>query len=385
MIVDRKQKVTQSVYNDLSKTICVSNIDEYANAEGINPLKLYVYLFKSFPNKLNFTSFSEKFEKKYNGYTINLNIDKFIKLVKEKYPNATLNLNKHCDENLNLFSIYLTVLLYDQKTIGYVDTSTDTGLIVYCEDEANGMDLYRLYIKSITKEAPPEQRKKISLILTKPGGGYTLMDSDIKQMKVNIDKHYNDDFKKADKTIKNFIEEEDTSGLVILNGVKGTGKTTYIRHLINSSSRRFVYLTKEMASALTDPSFIAFLTELKGCVLVIEDCENLVSARNQGNQSTGISNLLNMCDGLLSDVFNIKIIATFNEDIRKVDSALLRKGRLIYRYEFSELDVEKTNALFKSLKIDHVSDKAMTLADIFNFEHDNGSEGQEKRRIGFTN
>lgn len=385
MIVDRKQKVTQSVYNDLSKTICVSNIDEYANAEGINPLKLYVYLFKSFPNKLNFTSFSEKFEKKYNGYTINLNIDKFIKLVKEKYPNATLNLNKHCDENLNLFSIYLTVLLYDQKTIGYVDTSTDTGLIVYCEDEANGMDLYRLYIKSITKEAPPEQRKKISLILTKPGGGYTLMDSDIKQMKVNIDRHYNDDFKKADKTIKNFIEEEDTSGLVILNGVKGTGKTTYIRHLINSSSRRFVYLTKEMASALTDPSFIAFLTELKGCVLVIEDCENLVSARNQGNQSTGISNLLNMCDGLLSDVFNIKIIATFNEDIRKVDSALLRKGRLIYRYEFSELDVEKTNALFKSLKIDHVSDKAMTLADIFNFEHDNGSEGQEKRRIGFTN
>lgn len=385
MIVDRKQKVTQSVYNDLSKTICVSNIDEYANAEGINPLKLYVYLFKSFPNKLNFTSFSEKFEKKYNGYTISLNIDKFIKLVKEKYPNATLNLNKHCDENLNLFSIYLTVLLYDQKTIGYVDTSTDTGLIVYCEDEANGMDLYRLYIKSITKEAPPEQRKKISLILTKPGGGYTLMDSDIKQMKVNIDRHYNDDFKKADKTIKNFIEEEDTSGLVILNGVKGTGKTTYIRHLINSSSRRFVYLTKEMASALTDPSFIAFLTELKGCVLVIEDCENLVSARNQGNQSTGISNLLNMCDGLLSDVFNIKIIATFNEDIRKVDSALLRKGRLIYRYEFSELDVEKTNALFKSLKIDHVSDKAMTLADIFNFEHDNGSEGQEKRRIGFTN
>lgn len=385
MIVDRKQKVTQSVYNDLSKTICVSNIDEYANAEGINPLKLYVYLFKSFPNKLNFTSFSEKFEKKYNNYTISLNVDKFIKLVKEKYPNATLNLNKHCDENLNLFSIYLTVLLYDQKTIGYVDTSTDTGLIVYCEDEANGMDLYKLYIKSITKEAPPEQRKKISLILTKPGGGYTLMDSDIKQMKVNIDKHYNDDFKKADKTIKDFIEEEDTSGLVILNGVKGTGKTTYIRHLINSSSRRFVYLTKEMASALTDPSFIAFLTELKGCVLVIEDCENLVSARNQGNQSTGISNLLNMCDGLLSDVFNIKIIATFNEDIRKVDSALLRKGRLIYRYEFSELAVEKTNALFKTLKIDHVSDKAMTLADIFNFGHDNGSEEQEKRKIGFTN
>ena len=384
MRVDRKQKVTQSVYKDLKKKIYVNNIGEYADAEGINPLKLYVYLFKEFPNKLNFTSFSEDFEKKYNDYTIGLNIDKFIKLVKEKYPNAELNLNKHCDENLNLFSIYLTVLLYDQKTIAYVDTSSDTGLIVYCEDEADGTELYKLYIKSITKEAPPEQRKQISLILAKPGGGYTLMDSDIKQMKVNIEKHYNDDFKKADKTIKGFIEEDNTSGLVILNGVKGTGKTTYIRHLINNSSRRFIYLTKEMASALTDPSFIAFLTEIKGCVLVIEDCENLVSARNQGNQSTGISNLLNMCDGLLSDVFNIKIIATFNEDIRKVDSALLRKGRLVYRYEFKELELEKTNALFKSLKIDHISEKPMTLADIFNFNKDNGSEEEQaKRTIGF--
>ena len=210
------------------------------------------------------------------------------------------------------------------------------------------------------------------------------MDSDIKQVKVNIEKHYNDDFKKADKTIKDFIEEEDTSGLVILNGVKGTGKTTYIRHLINNTGRRFVYLTKEMASALTDPSFIAFLTEIKGCVLVIEDCENIVAARSQGNQSTGISNILNMCDGLLSDVFNIKIIATFNEDIRKVDSALLRKGRLVYRYEFKELSIEKTNALFKSLKIDYISDKPMTVADIFNFEKDNGSEEQEKKKIGFN-
>ena len=384
MRVNRKQTVTSDVYKGVNNLINVNDISVYAEAEGINPLKLYVYLFKSFPNKLNFTSFSDKFEKKYNDYTVSLNLNKFIKVIKEKYPNVKLNLNKHCDESLNLYSIYLTVLLEEQKTIAYVDTSSDTGLIVYCEDESNGAELYKIYIRSIVKTAPPEQRKQISLILSKTGGGYKLMDSDIKQVKVSIDKHYNDDFKKADKIIKEFIDEEDTSGLVILNGVKGTGKTTYIRHLINNSSRRFVYLTREMASALTDPSFIAFLTEIKGCVLVIEDCENLVAARNQGNQSTGISNILNMCDGLLSDIFNIKIIATFNEDIRKVDDALLRKGRLVYRYEFKELCLEKTNNLLKSLKIDFVSDKPMTLADIFNYEKDNGSAQTEKKKIGFN-
>lgn len=384
MRVDRKSKVVTKKADEVNALINVEDIENYASADGINPLKLYVYKFKSFPNKLNFTSFSEKFANKYKEYTISCNVDKFISDVKNRFPNAAFNLNKHCDEKLNTHNIYLTVMLEKEKCIAYVDTSSDTGLIVYCEREEVGTELYKLYIKSIVKKAPPEERKQISLILAKPGGGYTLMDSDIKQIKVNIDKHYNDDFKKADKTIRDFINEEDTSGLVILNGVKGTGKTTYIRHLINTTSRRFIYLTKELASALTDPGFIAFLTELKGCVLIIEDCENLVAARNQGNQSTGISNLLNMCDGLLSDIFNIKIIATFNEDIKKVDSALLRKGRLIYRYEFEELSVEKTNALFKHLKIDHVSDHGMTLADIFNFEQDNGCEENKKQTIGFS-
>ena len=91
-----------------------------------------------------------------------------------------------------------------------------------------------------------------------------------------------------------------------------------------------------------------------------------------------------MCDGLLSDVFNIKIIATFNEDIKKVDDALLRKGRLIYRYEFKELSVEKTNKLLKSLKINHEATEPMTLADIFNFEKEIGDVEKSKRQIGFN-
>ena len=321
----------------ISKVIDVKDIDLYSSAEGINPLKLYIYKFKMFPNKLNFNSMSEEFGKKYKDHSIKYDISKFIKLITKKYPNATFNLNRYCDETCETKSIYLTVMLEEEKVVAYIDTSDETGIIVYYDEEKYGADVYKTYIKCMQKIEPPAERKKISLIVAKSGGGYGLIESDVKQVEVNINKHYNDDFKKADKVINEFINEPDTSGLVILNGVKGTGKTTYIRHLINSTSRRFIYLTKEMASALTDPSFITFLLEVKGCVLVIEDCENLVAARNQGNASTGISNLLNMCDGLLSDVFNIKIIATFNEDIKKVDDALLRKGRLIYRYEFKEL------------------------------------------------
>jgi len=55
--------------------------------------------------------------------------------------------------------------------------------------------------------------------------------------------------------------------------------------------------------------------------------------------------LLNISDGLLYDCLNIQIICSFNIDIIKVDSALLRKGRLIAKYEFKELEVAKAQAL----------------------------------------
>ena len=37
--------------------------------------------------------------------------------------------------------------------------------------------------------------------------------------------------------IENFLLEDNKSGLIILHGKQGTGKTTYIRHLINLGNR----------------------------------------------------------------------------------------------------------------------------------------------------
>ena len=69
MRVDRKSKVVTKKADEVNALINVEDIENYASADGINPLKLYVYKFKSFPNKLNFTSFSEKFANKYKEYT----------------------------------------------------------------------------------------------------------------------------------------------------------------------------------------------------------------------------------------------------------------------------------------------------------------------------
>jgi ATP-dependent 26S proteasome regulatory subunit len=103
----------------------------------------------------------------------------------------------------------------------------------------------------------------------------------------------------------------------------------------------------------------------------------------QQANDAGISNLLNLGDGLLGDALRLKIICTFNCDLSRIDEAILRKGRLAYRYEFGPLNVEKANKLFSILGINAKTDVPLSLAEIFNFEHDNQAENINRQSIGF--
>ena len=103
---------------------------------------------------------------------------------------------------------------------------------------------------------------------------------------------------------------------------------------------------------------------MKITFLVIEDAEELIVSR-ENNQNSHLSFLLNLTDGILADSLGIQIIATFNTDIKNIDKALLRKGRLTSIYEFKELEFSKVNALFEHLKIENNETfKSMTLTDI---------------------
>ena len=198
----------------------------------------------------------------------------------------------------------------------------------------------------------------------------------------DINTHYNDSFKKVDNKIKEFITNDKT-GIVLLHGKSGTGKTSYIRHLINTMDKQFIYLPAELVTELTKPSFLPFLTEHPNCIYFIEDCEELLMQRTH-NSSTNhaLLNLLNISDGLIGDGISIKFICTFNSSIKLIDEALLRKGRLIAKYEFKELTSEKANLLIETekLSIPKFSDP-VSLSDIYNY--DGTIETKSHKKIGF--
>jgi SpoVK/Ycf46/Vps4 family AAA+-type ATPase len=114
-----------------------------------------------------------------------------------------------------------------------------------------------------------------------------------------------------------------------------------------------------------NPEFIDLLIDNPNAVLVIEDAENIIMDRKYSSNSS-VSNLLNISDGLLSDCLNVQIICTFNSALHFVDTALLRKGRLIAKYEFGKLDTEKAQRLSEHLGIEQTVQGPKILAEITN-------------------
>lgn len=195
---------------------------------------------------------------------------------------------------------------------------------------------------------------------------------EIKDLNVN----YGYGFEKFHNELMNRFNTS-TKGLVLFHGQPGTGKTYYIRHLlrkmVSCNRKAVIYLPPNMVDHLVEPAFMTFLSdEIKHwaddgyfCVLLIEDAEPLLARRQEGVRIQGITNLLNLSDGILNDMLNLQLICTFNVDLKRLDRALLRPGRLIARKEFRPLSELDANLLAERLGIKHHFTKAATLGEIY--------------------
>ncbi len=165
--------------------------------------------------------------------------------------------------------------------------------------------------------------------------------------------------------IQQRLNNKADKGIVLLHGLPGTGKTTYLRYLIGKLKKRVLFVPPSVAANITNPEFMNLLLDYPNSVLIIEDAENIIMDR-QITGSSAVSNLLNISDGLLGDCLSTQIICTFNMPISKIDPALLRKGRLIAKYDFGKLSILKAQNLANKLNLDIEVKQPMTVAELFN-------------------
>ncbi|MBS1564561.1 MAG: AAA family ATPase [Bacteroidetes bacterium] len=224
------------------------------------------------------------------------------------------------------------------------------------------------------KRRERKQDFEINLVI-KDDYGLSLKGMEIKKTKLDLSLYYEDEFVVLDKLIQQRLNRKKDKGIVLLHGLAGTGKTTYLRYLVGRLRKRVLFLSPAVAENIMDSEFMELLIDNPDSILIIEDAEDIIKDRRTSPGSS-VSNLLNISDGLLSDFLNVQLICTFNNPLSLVDSALLRKGRLIAKYDFAKLSVGKAQRLSDHLGFKNIITKPMTIAEI---AHQNEKEYSQDR------
>lgn len=174
------------------------------------------------------------------------------------------------------------------------------------------------------------------------------------------------------------------SGLYVFHGPPGTGKTSYIKYLTTVvEERKFIFVPNAMVAELFSPKLVDKLYTFKNSVLVLEDAEVCVFKRD-GTNNALVSGILNITDGLLKDLLNMSIMVTFNAaDVKELDDALLRKGRLRIMHRFGLLSTEDSKKLARHLGKTNPVTTDLSLADIYNLDEKTGLEAVVEKKVGF--
>jgi len=182
------------------------------------------------------------------------------------------------------------------------------------------------------------------------------------------------------ETLEDFYDRfmDSNSNVLLLIGPPGTGKTSFIRGLLQHC-KTSAMVTYDSSILEKDFLFANFM-ESDSKLMVLEDSDNFLISRSDGN--TIMHKFLNVGDGLVSLKDKKMVFTTNLPNVKDVDSALLRPGRCFGVLEFSTLNKEQAKTASRALGLDFADVKEeYSIADIFNTQ---SHKPNTAKKMGFV-
>lgn len=183
------------------------------------------------------------------------------------------------------------------------------------------------------------------------------------------------------KPVLEYIDDyiNSDASVLILIGPPGTGKTTFIKNLVHRAGGNAKVAYDEKILAADD--FFAGFIESESNFLVLEDADNFLDSREDGN--TMMHKFLNLSDGLISTADKKLVFSTNLPNVSDIDSALLRGGRCFDVIQFRPLTREEAQNVLNEAGSDRElpDGHEITLADLFNSQPSTSS--RRKTSVGF--
>lgn len=270
---------------------------------------------------------------------------------------------------------------------------TSTSLKVYAESHELAVKrlgkLVKEFAVHVKKDVP-----KFHLVTCDRGTGcldtasVTLTDEQLMdEQEMNL--HYGEDFPAwHQQLVGNLLNRQ--QGITILRGNPGTGKTTYLRKLMVAlhKSHFFLYMPMKVGWMLNAPETVQFWVEQKQrnpkrkLVVILEDAEYFLMERGSDNASSA-SDLINAGDGLLGNFLQLHLICTLNCELKSLDKAVTRPGRMLAYREFTRLTPDQAQKLAVAKQLEIQPQDSYSLAEIYH-----GSQRLDDRiscrKIGFA-
>ncbi|GIH09889.1 hypothetical protein Rhe02_79560 [Rhizocola hellebori] len=159
--------------------------------------------------------------------------------------------------------------------------------------------------------------------------------------------------------------------LLLLHGAPGTGKTTALRALAQAwSDWCQVDCVLDPESLFASTSYLMQVAlgfddenKRKWRLLIVEDCDELISASAKQSSGQSLSRLLNLTDGLLAQGRSVLVGLTTNEPLASLHPAVVRPGRCLAQIEVGPLPFAEASAWLGSSA--GIGSQGATLAELF--------------------